>query len=95
MGASFSCRTYDLSKLSMDEVKTQWNEEVESSLYEDGHNYSGEIGMLGKGFEVQRIVADNEHDADEYICEHQQKWDGAMAVKTKDNKIVIGGWCSS
>jgi hypothetical protein len=95
MGASYDGRNYDLNKMSMVEVKEQWNEAVESSLYEDGHEYSGGIGMLGKGFSISNFVAENEEEADHYIVEHHEKWNGAMGVKTKDEKIVIGGWCSS
>ena len=94
MGASFNAYTFDLSK-GIDKIKEVWNEGVEQSLYESGHNYSGDIGMLGKGFEVQTTIAEDADEAREYIVENQEKWNGAMAVKTKDNKIVIGGWCSS
>ena len=94
MGASFNSRTYDFEKLSLEEVKEEWNDDVEESLYEDGHNYSGGIGMLGKGFELVPLIAKTEEEADEYICENHQKWDGAMAMATEDGKIVIGGWCS-
>ena len=90
MGACFNARVYDLT----DDYENLFNASVEASLYEEGHSYSGGIGMLGKGFRIIPTIAKDTKEAHEYICDHHQKWDGAMAMKTQDGKIVIGGWCS-
>jgi hypothetical protein len=98
MGASFETRVYPTS-LGMAKIKEVWNNEVERSLYEDGHNYSGGIGMLGKGFDLKRKTFDDGHKAQEHILENQEKWDGAMACIYEDEDgvewVMIGGWCSS
>ena len=91
MGASLSTGTYKLDS----NYKDRWNSDVEQSQHESGHSYSGEIGMLGKGFDMSSHIAEDTNEAHDYICDHHDKWDGAMAVKTKDGFVVIGGWCSS
>ena len=94
MGASFNTMTFDLSKMTISEAKEQWNQEVEESLFEDGHSYSGGIGMLGSGFSIVNSEARDTSEADDWICDHHNKWDGAMAMRTQDKQLVVGGWCS-
>ena len=94
MGATNVYLTFDLNKISMNEVKVQWNEEVEQSIQEDGCSYSGGVGMFGKGFSLLNHVSKDRMEAADYIRDKHQKWDGAMGVKTEDNQIVIGGWAS-
>lgn len=80
MGSAFNVRRY---RGTRDEVLKKWNADVEQAGYEDGHSYSGSISELGGGFHDTGKVFDNFDDAQAYIEEHHQKWDGAMAVKYK------------
>ena len=101
MGANTSFRTFPDS-LGKDEIKRRWADAVDMSLHEDGHSYSGEIGMLGpkiaQWYEPAFEGADAFNQADEFICEKHEKWRPAMAVAYIRNGIkmwLIGGWCSS
>ena len=98
MGADFNCYTFE-DDLGKDKIEKQWDVEVDESLYQDGHSYSGGIGMLGKGIDWQDKNFATEAEAEEYLCENQQKWNGAMAVsyteRDKPKCWAIGGWCSS
>ena len=97
MGANLN--TYKFAdSIGKEKITERWNYAVEESLYESGHSYSGEIGMLGKGIcwlDKNFLLED---DAEEYISENHEKWSKAIAVSfSKDNKKfwLIGGWCSS
>ena len=96
MGASFSYRVYRAT--SIDEVKKKWSSDVEQSLYESGHSYSGEIGMLGEDFIVTQTCKTIEESI-EYIEDNHKKWETALCVPTTDKSgysaYVVGGWCSS
>ena len=98
MGASTSFRAYKAS-VGIDEIKELWKDAVAQSCYESGHSYSGEIGMLGPNIKTWRDLNFGDRNvADEYICDHHQKWDGAMAVTffhRGEKYWLIGGWCSS
>lgn len=96
MGASTDFRTYKYD-LGKEKVKKMFEDDCDVSRSESGRSYSGEIGMLGT---VKQWLDLNLPltEADEYITEHHQKWDAAMAVSGhRDGKKywVIGGWCSS
>jgi len=85
------------------EIEKIWNNMVEENQFESGHSYSGDIGMLGTGFEIMekgKIFEINE--ARDYIEENHNKWSNAMAVQIKNPKApkdtisyLIGGVCSS
>lgn len=98
MGACFNSRTYD-GKLTKKEVEKLWNNAVEESLYENGHSYSGCIGMLGNGISWDAKEFPTEREADDYLSDKHEKWNNAMGVKytNSDGKKMwlIGGWCSS
>ena len=98
MGANLSTREYPGTK-TKEEILKLWDDDCETSRYESGHSYSGEIGMLsGKPSWEDKEFADS-RAADDYICEKHDKWDRPMAVsyKEKDGSKwwMIGGWCSS
>ena len=80
MGACFNVLQF---KGNINQVKAKWNSAVEDAIYECGHggNYTGSISELGNGFQQINKVFDNYDEAHEYIEEHHQKWDGAMAVR--------------
>jgi hypothetical protein len=101
MGASTSFRRFK-ADLGLDKIKQLWTAAVEQSLYEDGHQYSGEIGMLGskvaKWHEPAFEGPDAENQAYTFIEEHHEKWRPALAVsfiKNGEKYWLIGGWCSS
>ena len=77
MGASFDSRTFKLNNSTKDE----WNGEVESSQCSDGNEYSGCIGMLGKGYVTANHIANSQNDAIDFLEENHSKWDGALGVR--------------
>jgi len=91
MGATFAYRVYE--KMSIDKVKKKWNQDVKQSLYENGHQYSGDIGMLGQGF-IMKSKVKSLDDAITYIEDHHEKWNRAICVPYPEG-FAIGGWCSS
>lgn len=98
MGASTSFRTYKAS-LGVSKITELWKEAVEQSLYENGHSYSGEIGMLGTNIQTWKdLNFGDKNGAGEYIYNHHQKWNAAMSVSyilNGEKYWLIGGWCSS
>lgn len=97
MGASTSFRKYK-ADLGLTEIKRLWAEAVEQSLYEDGHSYSGEIGMLGSEVDSWNDLEYSEPDAYAFIEDRHQKWNPAIAVSYLAKGVkywLIGGWCSS
>ena len=80
MGADFNTIAFVGTK---EQVLREWNSEVEQAQYECGHggNYTGSISELGKGFSDTGKVFNSRSEAEDYIEEHHQKWDGAMAVQ--------------
>lgn len=98
MGACYDTRTLD-GRLTRDQVKKRFAEIQQQDCYENGHSYSGTIGMArGIKFPNAPLFADF-HAADEWIADHAQKWEEALAVQTfnkaGDPIWVIGAWCSS
>jgi hypothetical protein len=97
MGASTDFRRYKAS-LGQDTIKKLWDGAVAQSRYEDGHSYSGQIGMLGGIRSWNDLNLPDMAAADEYISENHEKWQAAMAVSYTDKGEkywLIGGWCSS
>lgn len=102
MGASTDYRKYPAS-LGINKIKEMWAEAVESDLYENGHSYSGTIGMLGpqisKFYDPPFEGEDAYQKAYEFIDTNHQKWKPAIAVSYIDDKgkmiWLVGGWCSS
>jgi len=96
MGASTDTRT--LKDEDRKGIVEKWDSAVEASQYEDGHSYSGCIGMLDGSPQFKDLNLESGDEAEEYIEENHDKYDSPMAVSfTKDNQKywVIGGWCSS
>jgi uncharacterized protein YggL (DUF469 family) len=92
MGASLEFMYY--TNKNKDEVAKAFNSDVENCQYENGHSYSGGIGMLDCiSLWVAKTFATVD-EAENYICDHQEKWDGAMAAQTTEGTWVVGGWCS-
>ncbi len=98
MGADFNSHSFKDS-IGRDAITKAWIAEVDTSLYESGHNYSGGVGMLGHSIEwIEMPPCENRDTAQEWLMDKHQKWDGAMAVSYHENGEkfwLIGGWCSS
>jgi|APSaa5957512576_1039674.scaffolds.fasta_scaffold54086_2 hypothetical protein len=89
MGANFESVTFLTDDKGV--IKSQWDGAVEHSQHMDGCSYSGSIGMLDGCIDwVRREPCLNEQEAEEYIADHHNKWDGPMAVpfKIKGGKKV-------
>jgi len=79
MGACFDFRIYKTNDRK--EIEAHFDREVEESLIEDGHSYSGGVGMLGKIIVWNSIAPRaNKDEAEDYLSDHHEKWDNAMAV---------------
>lgn len=85
--------------MGLPKIKESWKNQVEQSLHEDGHSYSGEIGMLGttvaRWHDLNFPTSDGAY---EYIETHHEKWEPAIAVSYQEEGEkwwLIGGWCSS
>lgn len=99
MGANFDYRIYSADKSKI-EISAHWGAAVEDSLYSGGHEYSGEIGMLGHDIRWRDDMEpfESEDDAEKWLIDNHEKWECGMAVQFKDGskiKWMIGGWCSS
>lgn len=83
MGANFVTLVYKVVKSDVDdkeEIKKRFAESVDRSCREDGCSYSGEIGMFGPNIVSWKNLSGTQFQAEEYIENHHQKWDGAMAA---------------
>jgi hypothetical protein len=92
MGAEFNCRTFNEADKAA--VQSQWDNAVESDLWENGHSYSGGIGMLKGPIQWRRERFATRDEAAQFICDNHEKWQPALAVGCGDGWMV-GGWCSS
>ena len=96
MGANFIINSFAGEDKSA--IEKEWNGAVEASLYEDGHSYSGCIGMFGQGIDwADKPPFENELEGADYIEENQAKWDRALGVQYKNNADIwslVGGWVS-
>lgn len=98
MGANLDYRIYPDS-LGKKSIETRWAQDVDDSIYDSGHSYSGEIGMLGPVIQWRKMdPLESQNAAEEHLSEYHEKWNGAMAVPFKsgtETHWMIGGWCSS
>ena len=95
MGASLNCVSF--ASDAKDKIKESWDSMVQDSLWEDGHSYSGGIGMLAGPINWRDMRLESSAAAEDYISERHAKWDGPMSVSyAKGDKSgwIIGGWCS-
>ena len=97
MGASFVTLKF-LGEKTRNEVKALFDQAVDQSRYEDGHSYSGCIGMA-TGLIFEEKTFDNEGEADDFLSEACEKWEEARCVTflNKDKKAtwLIGAMCAS
>ena len=76
------------------EVKNKWADAVERDLHENGHSYSGSIGMLGPSLDIVHCNVSTLEEAEDVIGDTHEKWSCGMAMEIKPNVWAIGGWCS-
>lgn len=106
MGAAFICATIEVrgkNEVNADKaVRQRLNEMIDESLYEDGHSYSGCIGMAG-GVHRRREHFETVDLAYEWLERMAEKWGPAVVVTAgnapeADSRArrlyVYGAWCS-
>lgn len=96
MGANFQTLTYD-GDLTEIAVKDRFDDAVAQSRIEDGHSYSGEIGMA-TGLQFSGETFEDQYTAEIHVESAAEKWGPAIAVRFKqaDKEFwLIGAWCSS
>lgn len=98
MGANFDYRVYR-GKLFSD-AKSAFEGAQDDDRYENGHSYSGGIGMATGVTKVDGDVFESESAAYDYVVENAQKWGDALAVEFRDAagntaNWFIGAWCAS
>lgn len=92
MGAVYDAVTVDTQDVG--EAEHRFASILDRSRAEKGMSYSGAIGMAtGLTFVPDKAFA-NEDEADDWLSEHAQKYEDALAVR------IPGGWriganCSS
>lgn len=79
------------------DILSEFQQAQDQDRYENGHCYSGGIGMArGLKFLVSSFSSDQA--ADEWLVDHCQKWDAALAVVVQKNNQAdhyrIGAWCA-
>ena len=97
MGACFNTVTMDT--INEREVKERFDEIWEEAKDYYGSNpYSGSFATLENDVDFRRITFASCDEAEEYLCENQEKWGKAMAVIVKEGNnepfTLLGGWCA-
>lgn len=79
MGGNFSYRIY--KDAPQKDIEAQWADDVQQSLYESGHMYSGAIGMLGTSIAAwhDKEFA-TQDEADDFLSGIHNKWEPGEAV---------------
>ena len=103
MGSETDFRTY--AGFTKEEAEKRFRIAQDQSGHEDGHSYSGCIGVMPGGVNWVNKTFTSAFDAEVYITKHHEKWESAMGVEyvqvveedePKETRgFVIGGWCSS
>lgn len=97
MGACYDGMTYR-GTLSKTEVKECFDEAQASCRHENGHSYSGGIGMA-QGLEFKDKEFPTADEAQAWLQVNAIKWEAALCVRAKDAEgktcWVIGACCAS
>lgn len=96
MGACFDSGFY--RETDKHTVREAFENDQEIDRYENGHCYSGSIGMATGAKFLDNMVFGNKEDAEDYIAETAQKWGPALFVKVvneNEEGWFFGAWCSS
>ena len=94
------------SKRNQNNIQDLFRSEQESDLHENGHSYSGGIGMLDGRIRWESRTFKTEDEAYEYLSDKHQKWGPPMGLRFEKSKSrtsnrqvkkpgwIVGGWCS-
>ena len=96
MGACFNSDFYN--ETNKQKVKENFEDKQDMDRYENGHCYSGGIGMADGCKFLDSMVFDNFNDAEDYLLDAAQKWGPALFVRVQNdehNGWYYGAWCSS
>jgi hypothetical protein len=96
MGACLDYRFFPTTDKKI--VTERWESAVKLSQHEDGHSYSGSIGMLGTKIASWRDVKVTVDEAIDWLDEHHEKWKPGVAISIVDGEQkgwLVGGLCSS
>ena len=92
MGAQFNFEIMGKKEEKVKLIMDRFARMQKEDLYENGHSYSGGIGMCD-GITNTRKKFEDEDEAEEWLEDNAQKWGPALLVSTEDDWI-IGAWCS-
>lgn len=106
MGAEYDSRSFPTDDKQT--ITKRWADMVDTCLSENGHQYSGCIGMLGDSIQwIDCEPKESKALANEFIEENHEKWQSGLGVpylynkknehEVEEKKIgyLVGGWCSS
>lgn len=96
MGACYDQRILP-GDLTKDQVRQRFTEIQCQDQWENGHSYSGTIGMA-HGLEFRDQKFNSVREAEDWLNDHTEKWEAALAVRAKSmgkDVWVIGALCSS
>jgi hypothetical protein len=96
LGANFNFLT--AKDMPQAELTRKFDDLRQRDLIENGNSYSGSWGMAqGLAFRSEHFAS--EAAAEEWLSEHAEKWEAALAVTYTDaggqERYAIGAWCSS
>ena len=99
MGANFSM--FQTAAKTPEQAMRDCSARIEQSAYEDGHSYSGEIGMAS-GVVMTTKKFTNPDTAIDWLDDNAEKWGPALGVTLLSAKkgnalrgFIFGAWCSS
>jgi hypothetical protein len=80
-------------------MRADFEREQEQDRFENGHSYSGGIGMANGLRILQAPMFTRDKDADEWLADNCEKWEAAKAVPVFGSgggihHYRIGAWCS-
>lgn len=90
MGANFDYRVY--RRKGFEDAKSAFEDAQDYDRYENGHSYSGGIGMATGVTEVTGHVFESENAAYDYVVENANKWGDALAVEFLDSDGERSNW---
>lgn len=78
MGATTDYYTFSTNDKA--KIKKDFGRACEQARYEDGNEYPGSIACFHSIRDWRDMQFSSEREAIEYLCEHHEKWEPAMAV---------------
>lgn len=81
---------------SIKELKSKFGDLQEELAYLHGHSYSGTLAECSGIRVVTPCCPETEKDKIlEWIYDHAEKWEEALAVEIEEGVYLVGGICSS